>query len=68
MIAVKPSVRNHLSVLGAYLALGLILTYPLVLSFSTHVPGDGIDDPALAWNLWWVKSALVDRLSNPFDC
>jgi len=68
MIPGKPSVRNHLSVLGAYLVLGLILTYPLALNFGTHVVGDGIDDPALAWNLWWVKSALVDRLSNPFDC
>ena len=28
--------------------------------FTTHTTGDGIDDPALAWNLWWVKVRLED--------
>ena len=52
------------------LALGL--TWPLVAHIRTHVPGDGIDDPALAWNLWWVKTSWVDRagetglVHNPF--
>ena len=68
MPSVKPTTRRHLLVLAAYTVLGLILTYPLALHFGTHVPGDGIDDPALAWNLWWVKFALVDRQINPFDC
>jgi hypothetical protein len=54
--------------LFAYLALSLLLTWPLAVHFGTHVPGDGIDDPALAWNLWWVKHALVDRPQNPFAC
>lgn len=40
----------------------LLLTWPLAARFTTHVPGDGIDDPALAWNLWWAKFQLVDRL------
>jgi hypothetical protein len=31
------------------------------------VPGDGIDDPALAWNLWWARHAFVDQPQNPFD-
>ncbi|MGQ9517940.1 MAG: interleukin-like EMT inducer domain-containing protein, partial [Anaerolineae bacterium] len=35
---------------------------------TSHVPGDGGDDPALAWNLWWVKHALIDLGINPFDC
>ena len=50
----------------AYTVLGLALTWPLVTRFLTHVPGDGIDDPSLAWNLWWVKHALVDQPQNPF--
>ncbi len=58
--------RRHAWVLLAYIALSLILTWPLAAQFSTHVPGDGIDDPALAWNLWWVKHALVDQPQNPF--
>jgi len=68
MYPVRPTARHHLLILTVYTVLSLILTYPLVLRFGTHVPGDGIDDPALAWNLWWVKFALVDRAMNPFAC
>ncbi len=50
--------------LALYTVLALILTWPLAARFTTHVAGDGIDDPALAWNLWWVKLRLVDQL-NP---
>ena len=45
--------KRHLLVIGLYSLWALILTYPLALHFTTHVPGDGGDDPALAWNLWW---------------
>jgi hypothetical protein len=58
--------RRHTWVLSTYLLLGLILTWPLIAHLATHVPGDGIDDPSLAWNLWWVKHALVDLPQNPF--
>ena len=51
--------RRHVLVLFLYALLGLALTYPLITHFGTHVPGDGIDDPALAWNLWWLKFSLV---------
>lgn len=53
--------------------LSLVLTWPLLLHITTHAPGDGIDDPALAWNLWWAKYSWVDRagldglVHNPFD-
>ncbi len=47
--------------------LSVLLTWPLAAQFVTHVPGDGIDDPSLAWNLWWIKQALVDRPQNPFQ-
>lgn len=60
------SLRKHLWVLLAYLLLGLLLTWPMAAHLATHVPGDGIDDPALAWNLWWAKHALVDQPQNPF--
>jgi hypothetical protein len=61
-------VRTHVRVVLAYTVLGLILTWPLIARLTTHVPGDGIDDPSLAWNLWWVKHALVDQPQNPFQC
>lgn len=53
--------------------LGLLLTWPLLPHLLTHVPGDGIDDPALAWNLWWAKHSWIDQagrdglVHNPFD-
>ena len=49
--------------LAIYTLLALALTWPLAAHFTTHVTGDGIDDPALAWNLWWVKLRLVDQLN-----
>lgn len=59
-------VRKTLWAMLAFLLLSLVLTWPLAAQFSTHVPGDGIDDPSLAWNLWWAKHALVDQPQNPF--
>ncbi|MEZ4769052.1 MAG: hypothetical protein R2844_11600 [Caldilineales bacterium] len=66
MPAPRPLVRRHLTVLVIYTLLSLLLTLPLALRLTTHVPGDGIDDPALAWNLWWIKHSLIDRQINPF--
>ncbi|RIK25879.1 MAG: hypothetical protein DCC55_40360, partial [Chloroflexi bacterium] len=37
--------------------------WPLAAYFTTHMPGNGIDDPSLGWNLWWVKQRLVDQLN-----
>ncbi len=51
----------------AFVLLTLALTWPMAAHFGSHVPGDGIDDPSLAWNLWWAKHALVDQPQNPFD-
>jgi len=59
------AVRAAFFALLAYFLLALILTYPLLLHFTTHVAGDGSDDPALAWNLWWVRYALLDLRTSP---
>ena len=56
--------RRHWLALALYLGLALMVTWPLVTHLSTHVTGDGIDDPALAWNLWWAKARLLEQL-NP---
>lgn len=47
-----------------YSGLALFFTWPLARYFTTHMPGNGIDDPALGWNLWWIKTRLVEQL-NP---
>ena len=57
--------RTFLLVVAAYTVLALVFTWPLAANFATHVPGDGSDDPALAWNLWWVKYALLDLHTSP---
>lgn len=48
-------------VLIFYTGLALLLTWPLVTRFTTHTTGDGIDDPALAWNLWWLRTRLITQ-------
>jgi hypothetical protein len=58
----------HLGVLLVYGLLALALTYPLVSHLGSHVPGNGVDDPPLTWNLWWVPTALLELGTNPFQC
>ena len=50
-----------------YLALAVLLTWPVAARLTTHLPGDGGDDPAIAWNLWWSKYALLNTGQNPFS-
>ncbi|MEZ4737228.1 MAG: hypothetical protein R3E79_59870 [Caldilineaceae bacterium] len=57
------SARGSVTALTVYTLAALILTWPLIRHFATHVPGDGIDDPSLAWNLWWIKERLVDQVT-----
>ncbi|GIK42713.1 MAG: hypothetical protein BroJett011_65460 [Chloroflexota bacterium] len=57
---------RHILLLLSYFLLAIILTWPILLHLTTHLPGDGGDDPALAWNLWWVKYALLNSGQNPF--
>lgn len=59
-----PPALRWLGTLCFYILLTLLLTWPLAAYFTTHTTGDGIDDPALAWNLWWIKERIVVQL-NP---
>ncbi len=56
--------REHLLVLGVYLLLSLVLTYPLLLHFNTALLGDG-DAWLFVWNFWWWRFALANSL-HPF--
>ena len=60
--------RTHLLAILAYTLLALVLTWPLLTAITTHVPGNGADDPPLTWNLWWVRYSLLELRANPFDC
>jgi hypothetical protein len=57
--------RLHLVVLLVYVALAVLLTWPTAVHVASHLPGDGGDDPAIAWNLWWVKHALLTLHTTP---
>jgi hypothetical protein len=48
------------------LLLAILLSWPAATHLTTYVPGDGGDDPALVWNLWWVKYALLNSGQTPF--
>lgn len=65
MPAHQPTWRLHLVVLLVYLALAVLLTWPTAAHVATHLSGDGGDDPAIAWNLWWVPHALLTLQSTP---
>ncbi len=53
-------------VIIAHLALSLLLTYPLVLKFSTDILGPPEDNLQAIWNFWWVKHALLNLGAHPY--
>jgi hypothetical protein len=54
-------------VVAAYAVLTVVLTYPSVAHLGDHLIGDGGDGLQFAWNLWWMKRALVDLSTTPFQ-
>ena len=53
------------AVLG--LALGVFLSWPLVLHLQTAVLDDGsLDAFQFAWNVWWVQESLLALHRHPF--
>jgi len=62
----KPETKKHLLIFSIYYLLALALTWPTVTHLGTFLPGDGGDDPAIAWNLWCVKFSLLNQPQNPF--
>ena len=49
-----------------YLALTLVMTFPLVTQFASAIPGDSFDGWQNYWNMWWVKVALIDKVTSPW--
>jgi hypothetical protein len=52
-------------VLGGFLILTLIFTYPIALHFTSEIAFGG-DAWQHIWNLWWVRHALVDLGTSPY--
>jgi hypothetical protein len=46
----------HAAAAAWFVALALIISYPLVSSLDTHLPGGGAgDNLAFLWNSWWAR-------------
>ncbi|MEZ4713052.1 MAG: hypothetical protein R3A44_38035, partial [Caldilineaceae bacterium] len=62
----KPRFRStHALVLLAYTLLTGVMTWPLARNLASAIPGDSFDGWQNYWNLWWMKTALVDELHSP---
>lgn len=64
----KITAKIHLLIIALYLVLSLALTYPLILHFTTHVPGSAtwaFDEYTFLWNMWWFKYSIFDLQTNP---
>jgi len=51
---------RHLAILGAYLLLTLVMTYPFSVRLNTHLLSSTNDFWIYPWNNWWVKKALTE--------
>jgi hypothetical protein len=51
---------RHLAILGAYLLLTLVMTYPFSVRLNTHLLSSTNDFWIYPWNNWWVKKALAE--------
>ena len=50
---------------GIYLLLFVVLTWPLVMDFSSHFFTDS-DGLGMVWNVWWVEKALTELYQSPW--
>ncbi len=56
------------AVLGLFVLLTLVLTWPLAAHLSTRLPGTAtwaFDESTFAWNIWYFKHALLDLNTTP---
>jgi hypothetical protein len=54
--------------LGVYAALAVALSWPLVTTLGTRIPGTAtwaFDESTFAWNLWYFKHSLLDLHHSP---
>ncbi len=55
----RTRLRALVIVLGSYLALATVMTWPLVARLGTAAPGVGEDTPLFLWNVWWIREAIA---------
>ncbi|PJF39459.1 MAG: hypothetical protein CUN54_08675 [Phototrophicales bacterium] len=54
-------------VIAAYTIIIIVMTWPLLLHFDTHILGPfKTDNFELLWKMWWVPHAVFEQGQNPF--
>lgn len=51
----------------AYLLLTLVMTWPLALHLGGSIPRGVPDSWQNIWNFWWMREALFERHTNPYQ-
>jgi hypothetical protein len=62
--------QAHLLAITLYALLVVVLTWPLVLHITTHIPGSAVwafDESTFVWNMWWFKFSLLDLGQSPLQ-
>jgi len=49
-----------------YFAVFFLVTYPLLLQFSTHFYTDDKDGLGMIWNVWWINKAVTQLHQSPW--
>lgn len=65
------SICSILAIMGlfpllSYFAFFCLLTYPAITQFRTYFFSDQGDGLQCAWNLWWVRKAVLDLHQSPW--
>ena len=65
----KP-LRIHLAVIGFYILLTVVFTWPLTPNLTTHIPGEAtwaFDESTFIWNMWWFKFSILNLQQTPLE-
>ena len=65
-LAKLQSLPEFLRVAIIFTVLTVILTYPAVGNLNKQFIGDGGDGYQNVWNMWWMKTALMDLGTTPY--
>ena len=64
--------RIQASVIGGFILLTVMLTYPLILHLTTHIPFDEVLPPSISehwvwtWGFWFAKHVVAEARGLPF--
>lgn len=62
----RRGLRTHASAIAFFSLLTIVVTWPLLIHFTSKVPGWYIaDNYEYLWKMWWFKHALVDLQQSP---